>query len=86
MIDHINRVRTDNRLCNLRECDQSTNSLNQERRITNTTGYPGVHRFGDRYRAFITKNYKTRYLGTYSDIEEAGHAYLNAKEELQNVG
>lgn len=41
-IDHINGVRNDNRLENLRRCSKSENSINKTRQSNNTSGIPGV--------------------------------------------
>ena len=42
-IDHINHVRDDNRLCNLRFVTGSENNKNQSVSSKNTTGVTGVH-------------------------------------------
>jgi hypothetical protein len=41
-IDHINRVRDDNRIENLRLVTQSQNALNSKLKSTNTTGIKGL--------------------------------------------
>ena len=41
-IDHINRVKDDNRLCNLRAADQSLNARNKRVQRNNTSGTKGV--------------------------------------------
>jgi hypothetical protein len=41
-IDHINGIRSDNRLCNLREATRQENLRNQKKHKTNTSGYKGV--------------------------------------------
>lgn len=41
-IDHINRIRTDNRFSNLRECSNSENCKNMSKNKKNTSGYKGV--------------------------------------------
>jgi len=67
-IDHINRDRADNRLCNLRECTRSENILNASVRKDNTTGHKGVspHTKGG-YQA----NYRGKYLGWFKTVDEA---------------
>lgn len=41
-VDHINRVKNDNRICNLREVSQQCNIRNSKRACTNTSGVCGV--------------------------------------------
>lgn len=44
-IDHINGVRTDNRLCNLRCIPQTANKRNMKKRHDNSSGVQGVSRW-----------------------------------------
>lgn len=56
-IDHINGIRNDNRLENLRRCSKSENSINKILQSNNTSGYPGVIFRSDtkKWSAFIGK-------------------------------
>lgn len=78
-IDHINGVRTDNRIENLREVSNQENSKNAKLYITNKVGYVGVGKHQNKYRAFITVNYKSVHLGMFDTIEEAITARKNAE-------
>ena len=79
-IDHINRIRDDNRLSNLRDVPQSTNTHNKE------PGKKGCKKTkSGRYNAVIKINNKQVYLGTYDTQEEAHAAYLTKKLELQRI-
>lgn len=70
-IDHINRVRSDNRLANLREADQSTNVRNTGQRSNNNSGHKGVHLFRNRWCARIGIGGKYHHLGYFTDISDA---------------
>ncbi len=85
-IDHINGVRADNRLANLREVTPHENMQNQRRAHSSNTsaGILGVHfyRRTGRWRATIWANGKNRFLGYHATADEASAAYLKAKREL----
>jgi hypothetical protein len=83
VIDHINAIRTDNRIANLRNVDQRTNCEN--RRSANSSGalgVLGVSACGSRYRADIYVNGKARFLGVFSTIEEAKQRYIEEKRQV----
>lgn len=83
-IDHINRVKTDNRFCNLREATCSENHHNLGLMRTNKTGYQGVSfiKARGKFYASIKVMCKTRNLGEYDCAEDAAAAYATAKREL----
>jgi hypothetical protein len=89
-IDHINGNRSDNRLCNLREADQTINSQNtRTARSTNkTTGLLGahLHKASGRYAASIGVNRKTKHLGLFDTAQQAHAAYISAKRQLHEGG
>ena len=81
-IDHINGIKHDNRLVNLRVVDTSTNCLNQRGpRTNNKVGYQGVHLIKKTgfYRAKCMVNGVTHHLGVFSTPEEASAAYQSFK-------
>lgn len=83
-IDHINGVRTDNRIANLREVSRSENCRNRGLIITNQSGVRGVHHLKTgRWTAAINDRCNTRkHLGTFDSFAEAAQARLNAEKEL----
>lgn len=82
IVDHINGIKIDNRLCNLRAVTKQQNCMNQGVRITNLLGIKGVQQRGSKYRAYITHNYVTHHLGTFKTVEEAVNARRKAEAEF----
>ena len=79
-VDHINRVRTDNRWCNLRHVTINCNKYNRVRSRTVLGKINGVSlkkgRKGTPYEVYITINRTYYYLGTYNNLLEAAcHRY-----------
>lgn len=81
-IDHINEIKTDNRLCNLRVVTTKQNHENRGAQKNNTSGFKGVTRFQNKWRAQIMHNRKNFYLGVYETAEQASNAYKQKAQEL----
>jgi len=83
-IDHINRVKTDNRIQNLRLATNAQNTQNVTKYKINTSGYKGVHYRKDveKWVARISIDNKRIHLGFYETAELAGEAYKSAAEKL----
>lgn len=80
-IDHINGVRDDNRIANLRLATKAQNAQNiRLPRKDNKCGYLGVYARGGRWRAEIQAEGRTVYLGVFDTPQEAHDAYLQAKQ------
>lgn len=85
-LDHINGIKTDNRIENLRECTHAQNMQNiRKAPITSSTGVLGV-RFEPRqksrpWRAMGWKNGKNVGIGYFNTLEQAHEAYLKWKRE-----
>lgn len=71
-IDHINGIRDDNRLVNLRAVDSAVNRKNTSLRSNNRTGFHGIYQLENgKWVSRITSNYKRIHLGTFQTKEEA---------------
>jgi hypothetical protein len=92
--DHINTNPSDNRVSNLRITSKSINSLNKPKnnyKFKTSSKFKGVSKDKkcrqDRWRAYLSHNRKTKYLGTYKTDIEAALAYnvyalKNIKEKI----
>lgn len=84
-VDHINGIRNDNRLENLRVVSGSGNQQNKSLSKSNSCGFLGVWKREGRskpYSAMITINRKRIFVGDFHTPEEAHAAYLKKKEEI----
>ena len=79
-IDHINGVRFDNRLSNLRVATSRQNKQNRRTQSNNTSGYCGVHWYKQtkKWQAYIDIDGKRKHLGYFKVLEEAARAYNEA--------
>ena len=92
-IDHINGLKDDNRLCNLRQATLSENRTNVKLRSDNKVGFKGVrrvNRLARPYRVSIQKNGRRISLGNFETAEQAHDAYVKASikfhGEFANTG
>jgi hypothetical protein len=86
-IDHINGIRSDNRIENLRLATRSENQQNlRQPRQNNKSGFLGVHLLKGKYVATIVRDKKSKYLGSFDDPESAHKAYINAKQVIHPYG
>lgn len=90
-IDHINGVRGDNRIANLRDVDHMINCRNKNTPARhNKCGFIGVSYQPDRtspkkYQAKIRREDKTHFIGYYTTPEEAHAAYLVARTKVDGT-
>ena len=63
-IDHINGIRNDNRISNLRDITQQQNSLNQKNHRNKTYKYYGYHKASKLWRVRLYINNECKYFKT----------------------
>jgi hypothetical protein len=83
-IDHINGIKNDNRLSNLRDIFHCENNQNINKpQKNNKTGYLGVSFMKNRnkYQAQICINGKTKHIGLFDTAEEAYNEYIKYKRK-----
>jgi hypothetical protein len=83
MLDHINGIRSDNRISNLRDVSNVENSENRTRphRNKKSSGPLGVCCVAGRWKAQIMSLGKVKHLGYFDTPDEASQAYLEAKRK-----
>ena len=79
-VDHINGIRHDNRLENLRLVTNQQNNFNR----TKALGYTWNKR-SNKWSAYIKLNGKQIPLGYYNNEEDARNAYLTAKRVYHKI-
>lgn len=79
-IDHINGIKDDNRILNLRKANQTENMQNlNDRELKRGTCWSKRYK---KWSAQIRVSGKTHFLGYFDTQIEAHHEYLKAKENL----
>ena len=81
-VDHINRIKTDNRFENLHYCTNRENGLNRDY-VDTAKGYCRDKQ-KNKWRAYIRINCKLKHLGHFEKEAEARKAYLDAKLKYSN--
>lgn len=83
-IDHINGVRTDNRIVNLRHVTRKQNLENQSLRLQNTSGHRGVSWDTERllWVAQVHHNRKHYFAGRFASVEDAAAAAKAKRDAL----
>lgn len=76
-LDHINQIKSDNRVSNLRSVTTQQNRFNTSYRGCTKTKYGWMVR--------IAVNYKSIYLGCFETEEEAHQVYLEAKKRYHII-
>lgn len=83
-IDHINGIKSDNRLINLRLSTHGQNQHNKTKQQNNTSGFKGVtfKTQNKQWCAQISVDGKRKYLGLFPTAETAHAAYVKASQSL----
>lgn len=82
-IDHINGVKTDNRLENLRDVSQTVNMYNKTQAYKNNgTGVLGVTKSGDKFVSRVRHAGRLIHVGTFDTAEEAHNHYITKRQEI----
>ena len=81
-LDHINRIRDDNRIENLRPCTASQNQMNRSMVMPTLSGHRGVGFKKGKWVARIMLNGKKYWLGRHVKKQDAINAYLKKRKEL----
>ena len=70
-VDHINRIRTDNRVENLRWVSRSDNMVNRDL-PPNALAHKNIYKTSvSQFEVCITRNYQKIYIGNFPTVEEA---------------
>ena len=83
-VDHINNIRDDNRIENLRWATKTENNQNSKMPINNTSGFKGVswYKNNNKWLAQIYIDGKKIYLGSFNNIEDAIKARQEKAKEI----
>ena len=76
-LDHVNGIRDDNRITNLRVATGTENNGNRRLTERNKSGFKGVRKKGKNWEASIGFKKEYFYIGMFRAREVAGAAYLD---------
>lgn len=83
-VDHINRNRSDNRISNLRLCNNSENLQNSKVRTDNTSGFRGVswEKNRKKWQVYVYVNQRGKFFGYFDDLHEANLVAIKVRKEM----
>jgi hypothetical protein len=86
-IDHKNRIRNDNRLCNLRDVSRTDNCQNISLPNHNKSGHMGVSwiRSHNCCTVYVKVNKKNKWLGYYKNLNDAIEARKEGEKKYYNL-
>ena len=84
LLDHINGIKDDNKIKNLREATKNQNEMNKKKRSDCSSKYKGVcwSKEKQKWTSYIRINRRRKHLGVYASEEEAAGAYDKAARKL----
>lgn len=87
VIDHINGIKDDNRIENLRAANYTENRCNSLIQSNNTSGIKGIHKLknGGGFQAYISYNKKSKFLGVFRTLSEAEELISLAREMIHGT-
>jgi hypothetical protein len=82
-LDHINGIKNDNRICNLRLANNEQNAFNAKLRTDNTSGFKNVcwNRTFKKWQVSLSINKKQTTIGYFDDIELADLVATEARNK-----
>lgn len=86
-IDHKNRIRNDNRLCNLREVSRTDNCQNISLPTHNKSGHIGVSwiKSHNAWTVYVKVDKKNKWLGYYKNLDDAIAARKAGEKQYYNL-
>ena len=86
-IDHKNRIRNDNRLCNLRDVSRTDNAQNISLPKHNKSGHIGVSwiKSHNCWTVYVKVNKKNKWLGYYKNLNDAIAARKAGEKQYYNL-
>lgn len=84
LVDHIDGNTLNNLESNLRKCNKRENNINIKKKINNTSGFTGVSKNGNKWKARINCNNKKITIGIFDTFNEA--VLARGKADLRYYG
>jgi len=86
-IDHKNRIKNDNRLCNLRDVSRTDNCQNISLPNHNKSGHIGVSWFKSHncWTVYVKVDKKNKWLGNYKNLDDAIAARKAGEKQYYNL-